>query len=202
MTRALAAFQRTLISGRSPYDRATRSGEAGVMSPEAWRGEALFFSEDLECFHCHGSFGFTDSAIHAGTTFVEIAFHNTGLYNIDGEGAYPPEDTGLRSVTERDADMGRFRAPTLRNIAVTAPYMHDGSIETLAEVIAHYAAGGRHLEAGPYAGDGSQSPLRSEFVNGFTITPAEQADLIAFLESLTDEAFLADPRFANPWPVP
>ena len=85
--------------------------------------------------------------------------------------------------------MGRFRAPTLRNIAVTAPYMHDGSIATLDEVIDHYAAGGRTIEDGPHAGDGSSNPYKSDFIVGFAITAEERADVIAFLESLTDEAF-------------
>ena len=86
--------------------------------------------------------------------------------------------------------MGRFKAPSLRNIAVTAPYMHDGSIATLEEVIAHYEAGGRTIAGGPHAGDGSKSPLKSSFVKGFTLTPQERKDLVAFLKNLTDEEFL------------
>jgi cytochrome c peroxidase len=199
VTRALAAFQRTLISGRSPYDRAKRGGEPAALSEAARRGETLFFSEDLECFHCHGGFAFSDSVVHARTTFLEITFHNTALYNVDGAGAYPETDRGLYEISGEPRDMGRFRAPTLRNIAVTAPYMHDGSAATLDDVIDHYAAGGRRIDTGPQAGDGAQSPLKSEFVNGFELTPDQRADLHAFLESLTDEAFLADPRLGDPW---
>jgi len=95
--------------------------------------------------------------------------------------------------------MGRFRAPTLKNIAVTSPYMHDGSIPTLDGVIDHYAAGGRTLEDGPWAGVGSESPIRSEFMVGFELDEQERADLLAFLESLTDSTFLTDPRFSDPW---
>jgi hypothetical protein len=95
--------------------------------------------------------------------------------------------------------MGKFRAPTLRNIAVTAPYMHDGSIATLEGVIDHYAAGGRTISAGEYKGVGSASPQKSAFVKGFKLTAREKRDLIAFLRSLTDEKFLRDPRFGNPW---
>ena len=81
-----------------------------------------------------------------------IEFHNTGLYNLDGSGAYPaPIPASTPSRGQRD-DMGRFRAPTLRNIALTAPYMHDGSIATLAEVLEHYEAGGRTLSGGQYRG--------------------------------------------------
>jgi cytochrome c peroxidase len=96
--------------------------------------------------------------------------------------------------------MGRFKAPTLRNIAMTAPYMHDGSIETLSEVIEHYARGGRAIEDGPHAGDGSRNPYRSEFVRGFELSAQEKADLIAFLESLTDESVLANPDYSDPFP--
>jgi len=95
--------------------------------------------------------------------------------------------------------MGKFRAPTLRNIAVTAPYMHDGSIATLEGVIDHYASGGRTIREGEYKGVGSASPQKSAFVKGFRLTAREKRDLIAFLRSLTDEKFLSDPRFGNPW---
>lgn len=200
VVRALAAFQRTLVSGNSPWDRYAHGRDESAISEAARRGAELFFSERLECFHCHGGFNFSDSSTHESSAIEEIAFHNTGLYNLDGEGAYPPLDPGLADVTARPEDMGRFRAPTLRNIAVTAPYMHDGSIATLEEVIDHYARGGRRIEEGPYAGDGSASPLKSNFVKGFQLTEREKADLIAFLESLTDESFLTDPRFSNPFP--
>ena len=199
VTRALAAFQRTLISGRSPYDRATRGGEPAALSESARRGEALFFSEDLECFHCHGGFAFSDSVVHARTTFIEANFHHTALYNLDGAGAYPASDRGLYEITGEARDMGRFRAPTLRNITLTAPYMHDGSAATLDDVIDHYAAGGRRIESGEDAGDGSTSPLRSEFVTGFALTAEQRADLLAFLESLTDDEFMTNPRYGDPW---
>ena len=98
--------------------------------------------------------------------------------------------------------MGRFRAPTLRNIELTAPYMHDGSIPTLAEVLAHYAAGGRTLTSGPYAGVGRNNPHKSELVGGFELDEAQRRDLIEFLKSLTDRSFTTDPRFADPGPGP
>jgi cytochrome c peroxidase len=195
--RAISAFVRTIISYDAPYDRYLR-GDADAISPVAKKGMELFFSERLECFHCHGGFNFTDSTTHANSTVDRVGYHNTGLYNIDGNGAYPPDNTGLHDMTGQRRDMGRFKAPTLRNIAVTAPYMHDGSIATLAEVIAHYERGGRLLEEGPYAGDGRRSPFKSEFVRGFELSDGERGDLIEFLESLTDQSVLTDPRFANP----
>lgn len=199
LTQALAAFQRTLISANSPYDQATYAQNGKAMSPAAQRGEALFFSERLECFHCHGGFNFSDSSRHRRSTQAETLFHNTGLYNLGGAGAYPEPNTGLYELTHRASDMGKFRAPTLRNIAVTAPYMHDGSIATLEAVIDHYAAGGRTIATGENTGIGHQNPYKSGFVKGFKLTESEKQDLIAFLESLTDPTFLNNPAHQNPW---
>jgi cytochrome c peroxidase len=199
LTKAIAAFQRTLISGTSPYDRYRLGYDPRAISQAAIRGEALFFSERTECFHCHGGFNFTETADYVGKGFVEIEFHNTGLYNIDGRGGYPAPNTGVMAISEDPEDMGRFKAPTLRNIAVTAPYMHDGSIPTLEAVIEHYTAGGRTISDGPHQGVGADSPLKSAFVKPIDLMSQEKKDLVAFLESLTDEAFLKNPRFANPW---
>lgn len=197
--RALASFNRILISGNSPFDRFTYQGQPDALSESAKRGAEIFFSETTECHHCHGGFNFTLSSIHADSAFEAEDFHNTGLYNLNGQGAYPASDTGLFEVTEDPRDMGKFRAPSLRNVAVTAPYMHDGSIETLEEVVRVYEAGGRLIESGPNAGDGRTSPLKSGFVQGFRLSDAERQDLIAFLESLTDPDFLEDPRLSNPF---
>jgi cytochrome c peroxidase len=202
ITKAIAAFERSLLSYRSPYDRYRYGGDPSGMSDAALRGEDLFFSEKLECFHCHGGFNLSDSVAHDGSTFTEVMFHNTGLYNIDGTGAYPPGNGGVYESTHNPDDTGRFRAPTLRNIAVTAPYMHDGSIDTLEGVLDHYAEGGRTIASGPNAGVGSENPYKSELIRGFELTDEERADVIAFLESLTDEEFLTDPRFADPWEAP
>lgn len=201
VTKALAAFQRTLISGNSPFDR-YENGDPAALSASEKRGMQLFFSEELECFHCHGGFNFSDSTTHLGKAFEEIAFHNTGLYNVDGAGGYPEPNVGLFSFSENPSDMGRFKAPTLRNIGITAPYMHDGSVATLSDTLDHYAAGGRTLETGIHAGIGSQNPNRSEFVTGFELSQAERRDVIAFLHALTDEQVLNDPRFSDPWPDP
>jgi cytochrome c peroxidase len=197
--KAIAAFERTLISGNSPYDRYIYQGDRQALSESARRGLDLFFSEKVECFHCHGSFIFSDSVVHSGSTFDELYFHNTGLYNVDGNGAYPASDQGLIEQTYEAEDMGRFRAPTLRNIELTAPYMHDGSVATLEDVLDHYSAGGRTIESGENAGVGSANPYKSEFMVGFTLSEEERADLIAFLQSLTDTSFTTDPRFSNPF---
>ncbi|MCH9695563.1 MAG: di-heme enzyme [Gammaproteobacteria bacterium] len=195
--RAIAAFVRSIVSYDSAYDRYL-SGDTTAMTSAAVRGMDLFFSERLECFHCHGGFNFTDSTTHANSRVDTIGFHNTGLYNVDENGAYPEANTGLYDMTGEPRDMGRFKAPTLRNIAVTAPYMHDGSLATLDAVIAHYQRGGRLIEAGGDAGDGRLSPFKSEFVGGFELTVSEKADLIAFLQSLTDQTVLTDSRWSDP----
>lgn len=198
ITKAIAAFERTLISGNSPYDRA-QQGDTLAMTASARRGQELFFSEKMECFHCHGGFNFTGTTDYVGKGIVEIEFHNTGLYNVDGRGAYPKNNPGIREFTQRAEDEGKFKAPSLRNIALTAPYMHDGSIPTLEAVMDHYAAGGRTITSGPNKGVGAGNPNRSEFINGFEMTPQERRDMVSFLKSLTDSAFIRDKRFSNPW---
>lgn len=200
VTRALGAFQRTLISVDSPYDRFKYGGEAEAIFVAARRGEQLFFDHRFECYHCHAGVLFTDNLQTSRSGFAETGSHNNGLYNVGGTGAYPPWATGFYEFTGNPADMGRFRTPSLRNVAVTAPYFHDGSAETLRDVLDHYAAGGRTIADGPYAGDGSQNPHKDGMLVGFTATEAEIADIIAFLESLTDEGFLTNPAYADPWP--
>jgi cytochrome c peroxidase len=199
IVRGLASFIRTLISGTAPYDRWVQGVDESALSASAMRGGRLFFSEQLECFHCHGGFNFAASTAFEGKPFDEAPFHNNGLYNIDATGAYPPDNTGVHGITGKDADMGAFRAPTLRNIALTAPYMHDGSIATLDEVIDHYAAGGRTIADGPYAGVGHDNPHKSGFVRGFTLTPQDRQDLLTFLHSLTDVDFVTTPHLSNPF---
>jgi cytochrome c peroxidase len=199
IVKALSVFTRALISFDSPYDRYTYGGDASALSAEALRGMALFMSEELECHHCHSGFNFSQSTRHANTTFIEQPFFNTGLYNLDGAGAYPIENRGLLELTNDAADMGKFRPPTLRNIALTAPYMHDGSIDSLESVIDTYARAGRLIESGPLSGDGAKNPHKSGLVPGFTITEAQKREVIAFLNSLTDTGFVTDPRFADPF---
>lgn len=194
---AIAAFERTLISGASKYDRYL-AGEI-TLEPAEQRGMALFFGEKAECFHCHGSFNFNDQIVHAASRVVETPFHNTGLYNLGGTGAFPEPNRGVFELSARPDDMGRFRAASLRNVEVTGPYMHDGSIATLEDVLRFYAAGGRVITSGPNAGDGRVNPYKSDLVTRIDLSDQEQADVIAFLRTLTDHTFLNDPRFSNPF---
>ena len=200
VTKSIAAFERTLISVRSPYDRYNFGNEPDAISAAAKRGELLFFSgQKAGCFQCHGSWNFDGQLRFEGGPNVRTVFLNTGLYNVAGRYSFPEPNTGLFQFTGRPADVGKFRAPTLRNIAVTAPYMHDGSIPTLSEVIDHYAAGGRTITSGPYAGVGRDNPNKAPNLAGFRISESEKQDLIAFLESLTDSDFLHNPGFSDPW---
>lgn len=195
---AISSFSRTLISGNSPFDQYAYQGNTAALSASAVRGLSLFFEERLECHHCHGGFNFTEASTHADSPFDAALFQNTGLYDVDGLGSYPAGNRGVYEITLDPADMGRFRAPTLRNVAVTGPYLHDGSAATLEEVIRIYERGGRLITEGPNAGDGRDSPMKSGLVPGFELTDQEREDLIAFLESLTDETFLTDPKLGPP----
>lgn len=185
ITRALGAFQRSLISVDSPYDRYKYWGEPDAISDAAKRGEELFFDHRFECYHCHQGILFTDNLQTARSSQPEVGFHNTGLYD-----PYPTALPGLIEITGRPEDAGRFRTPSLRNVAVTAPYMHDGSIPDLRGVLAHYATAGR----------APKHPMKDGMIAGFTASDAEIADIIAFLESLTDEDFLSNPATSDPWP--
>jgi cytochrome c peroxidase len=201
VTKALASFERTILSGESPYDRFHLTGEADAIGEAAKRGEILFFLDygGPACFRCHGGFNFSDAVDSARNPRPPIEFHNTGLYNVAGEFRYPMPNAGTYEHTKNPADVGKFKAPTLRNIARTAPYMHDGSIATLGEVVDHYAAGGRTIGHGPWAGVGRDNPAKDPLIHGFPMTPQNRADLIAFLESLTDDCLIHDPRLADPW---
>ena len=105
--------------------------------------------------------------------------------------SYPAPNAGIYEYTRAPGDEGKFKAPTLRNIALTAPYMHDGSIPTLDGVLDHYAAGGR--------GSGHDNPQKDPLIGGFTLSAQDREDLIAFLKSLTDDEVIRDPRFSDPW---
>lgn len=194
---ALAIFMRGVTSFNSRYDQA-QQGKL-VFSPAEARGEKLFFSAKAQCSQCHGSFNFNDQVVDSGSSHIATPFHNTGLYNIDGKGGFPEPNRGILELSGKAEDMGAFRAPSLRNVAITAPYMHDGSIATLEEVIDVYAAHGRKISAGPYAGDGRASPLKDERINRITLNASDKADLLAFLKTLTDDSLLTNPRYADPF---
>jgi cytochrome c peroxidase len=183
VTQAIAAFERTIISMRAPYDRYRWDGDSSAISDAAKRGELLFFSsERAGCFQCHAGWSFSGAIKFEGSPVSHGGFFNTGV------SAYSAPNRGLFEQTGRIEDIGKFRAPTLRNIAVTAPYMHDGSLATLEEVVQHYAAGGR-----------LDHPHKSHILRRLNLTDADKSDLVEFLKALTDEELLHDPRWSNPW---
>ena len=195
--KAISAFQRGLISANSKYDQYLQHKVALTVQEE--RGRVLFFSEKAQCSQCHGSFNFNDQVISANDVEVKTEFHNTGLYNLDGKGAFPDKNRGIAELSNRLEDMGMFRTPSLRNVAVTAPYMHDGSIDTLEQVLDFYAGHGRVIPAGENKGDGRKSPLKDKRVDNIKLTAQDKADVISFLKTLTDEEFLTNPRFSDPF---
>ncbi len=202
IVKALASFERTIISGRSPFDRWLYDGDSSGMNASALRGYAVFNSDVGGCFHCHRGFDLTDHVNWANKAFFDKPYHNTGLYNLGGTGAYPEPNTGVYHVTLVPTDMGRFKAPTLRNIALTAPYMHDGSIASLDGVLDHYQAGGRTITSGPYAGNGSLNPYKDPLVEPLDLSEGDRADLLEYLQTLTDDTVLMNPSLSAPAPLP
>ena len=164
VVKALATYQRTLVSHRSAFDR-WEGGEATALSASALRGRDLFLSPALACASCHAPPLFTDGG-----------FHNVGLDVVYA-------DPGRAGVTGVAADSGKFKTPTLRNIAATPPYMHDGRFRSLEDVVAHYDSGGR---ANPHA-DSRIRPLG--------LSEQDRRDLVEFLQALTDSVFLASPPY-------
>ena len=182
--KAIAAFERTLISGRSPFDRFVFDDDRAAMPPAAQRGMDLFYSARVGCAQCHSGLNFSGPILYEGHVSDAALFANTGLYDVDGHGGYPPADQGLIEVSHRAADMGKFRVPTLRNVALTAPYMHDGSLPSLEAVLDHYVKGGH------------KSARQDARVRPFDLSAAERADLLAFLGSLTDREFVENSQLS------
>lgn len=189
VTKAIAAFERTIISVRSPYDRYRYGGDSSAISAAAKRGEIVFESgERGGCFQCHGGWNFSGGIRYEGDAGAERAAEPAGAFFNTGVSQYAAPNRGIYEQTHKPEDMGRFKVPSLRNIAVTAPYMHDGSMATLEDVIDHYAAGGKYV-----------SPNKTSLLHKRSLTKEERADLIEFLKSLTDDELLHDPRWGDPW---
>jgi cytochrome c peroxidase len=164
--KALASFERTVISGNSAFDRYQYGGDHAALSPAAIRGMAIFTDKAKgNCVTCH-----TIDLTHA--LFTDGKFHNLGV-GVDSEGELT--DLGRFEQTKAEADKGAFKTPTLRNIAKSAPYMHDGSLKTLREVVDFYAGGG------------NSNPHLDKDMRSLELTRAERDDLVTFLESLTGE---------------
>ncbi|MDU8884873.1 cytochrome c peroxidase [Yeosuana sp. MJ-SS3] len=174
VTKAIAQFERTLISGNSKFDRYLLGEE--TLTPEELNGVNVFMDETKgDCFHCHGN--------PNNPLWTDNIFHNNGL---DSEFT----DLGLGAVTGDPADHGKFKTPSLRNLAYTAPYMHDGRFVTLDEVIDHYSEGLQNSS--------TIDPLMKKVdQGGVQLTQQDKADLKAFLLSLSDPSFINNPNFQN-----
>jgi len=180
VTKALAQFMRTLISGNSPFDKYLKTGNSGWNSADeikAYEGFAIFMDEAKgDCFHCHG-----DSF---NPLWTDNLFHNNGL---DATFA----DNGRGNVTGNSFDNGKFKTPTLRNLVFTKPYMHDGRFNTLQEVIDHYSQG---LVSSP-----TIDPLMKHLITGGSnMNPTDKGKLLMFLISLSDSSFVSNPVFQDP----
>ncbi len=177
-TKAIAQFERTLISGNSRFDQAMRNEI--FLEDEEVNGQQLYFFELSQqqdhpgCSHCHG-----------GPLLTDNRFVNNGLDSVANLNGFA--DKGRGEVTGNFGDNGKFRVPSLRNIALTAPYMHDGRFQTLEEVLDHYASGG-------HAAENLDANIRP-----FTLTEKQKEELIAFLNTFTDEEFVNNPNFKSPF---
>lgn len=206
--KAIASFERTLVAGNSPFDRFLYGGEPDALSEQEQRGLALFLGQG-RCVSCH-----TIEQDHA--LFTDHKFHNIGVgVNAMGEDIIPlavafleakaqgadvdetvltdPDAShlGRFAVNEQMSDMGGFKTPTLRNTALTAPYMHDGSIATLREVMVHYNNGGAHMVNMPI------TPYLSGGIRPLELTDEQIDDLVAFMEALTSPEYEAQDTAAT-----
>lgn len=167
ITRSLACFERSLISGYSRFDQYENYKDISALSDDEVKGMNLFYSDKTNCSKCHEGFNFTN-----------YAFENNGLYE-------DYNDNGRFRLTGKEIDMARFKVPSLRNVELTGPYMHDGTFSTLEEVVEHYNLGGKnHVH-------------KNALVKPLNLSEVEKNNLVAFLKSLTDESFVNNPRFKN-----
>lgn len=166
LTRALAAYQRTLITGNSRFDRFYFQDVPSALSESEQRGFQLFESSKTHCSRCHSGFDFTD-----------YTFRNIGLYEVYA-------DTGRKRITLLDDDYGKFVVPSLRNVELTAPYMHDGSIATLEDALEHFNSGGK------------ETAHKDSLIQPLNLTANEKRDLLNFLKTLTDVFFIENEEFA------
>jgi len=179
--KAIAQFERTLISsGKSKYDLAITPGSGVFFSESELRGFEMFFDRsggrlpDAECFHCHNA-----------PLMSSLDFFNNGIQSVRAGQVF--DDNGLGDVTGNQAQNGMFKAPSLRNIVMTAPYMHDGRFSSLEQVIDHYDSGG------------FPSDNKNPFIRKLGLTPQQKSDLLAFLHTLTDSSFTNNASFRSPF---
>ncbi len=165
LTRAISNFERSLISGNSRYDQYFFQNKKSVLSSNELNGLNLFMSNKANCAQCHAGFNFTN-----------YAFENNGLYENYA-------DSGRMRLTKLESDRGLFKVPTLRNIEFTAPYMHDGSLNTLEQIVEHYNGGGKNFLN------------KSNLIKPLNLSSQEKQDLVSFLKTLSDHSFINNKKF-------
>lgn len=168
---AITSFIKTIVSVQSPHDK-------GVPETSASNGLLLFQSMKLQCSQCHSGVNFNKPGFEAAPYF------NTGFF------ADTIQHKGLAAITGNKNDMGKYKVPTLRNLAFTAPYLHDGSAETLEQVIQLYEQGGQPSVTNKHP-----------FITGFKLNSQQRKELISFLLSLSDSSILTNPAYSNPWKI-
>ncbi|MEE2755494.1 MAG: cytochrome c peroxidase [Myxococcota bacterium] len=188
---SIAAFVSSLTTYDAPYDRFL-AGDETAIDEVVKRGEALFYSRRTLCSSCHGGADF-DQPMDG-----RHGWFNTGLYSLE-TGTYPSSRQGLYELTGQPSDIGRFRVPTLRHLALTKPYYHDGTGATLRDVLEHYNAGGRLITSGPFVGDGRTNPYKDPRIRPLHLTDSELDDLEAFLLALSDISIVDRMDWSDPW---
>ncbi len=191
VTKAIAQFERTLISADSKFDRFLR-GEVNLTSSER-NGLILYTSEQADCFHCHG-------IPSSQVLLTDNNFHNNGLDSL-GPNEFDFPDKGRGTITSNKKDNGKFKTPTLRNVTLTAPYMHDGRFATLEEVINFYSD---NLQPATNVNSNIRKHLPPSDdgyfrTGGVNLTDQEKQDLINFLKTFTDSSFIKNPQYSNPF---
>lgn len=171
VTKAIAQFERSIVSFDSRYDRYVYKNDTSALNASEKRGALIF--ENSACLHCH-----------AGVLLTDNSFRNNGL-------PFDPSDPGYGAVTGKAEDMGKFKVTSLRNIAYTAPYMHDGRFKTLEEVVEHY-------NSGITFGIANLDPFLIGATPGLGLSPQQKVDLVAFLKTMSDESLLRNPAYAKP----
>ncbi|MFM7766924.1 MAG: cytochrome-c peroxidase [Bacteroidota bacterium] len=167
MLKALAQFMSLLVSADSKYDKYVRGESGGQLTTQELNGLNLFRQKCATC--------------HTEPLFTDLSFRNNGLDSVF------QDDPGRALITQSAADSGKFKVPSLRNISVTYPYMHDGSLNTLDKVLDHYINGVK-----------PSTTLDPSLSGGISLTAQEKSDIISFLRTLTDNKFLTNPEFADP----
>lgn len=180
---SLADYCKLLNSHQSKYDIYLKNPQVNILSKNEKEGMALFFSNKMACSQCHGGINFNTPKLNAKNIFLKNGFFLPYKTNVATKFS---EDFGLYNVSNNPKDIGRFRIPSLRNVLLTSPYMHDGNIETITEVLEKYSSGG--MENAP----------KDERIRGFNITKQEKSQMISFLATLTDTSYYSNPLFLNP----